>query len=377
MPADLLIREVVNSAIKKIEKAAVCLGILNSNRRQRMKHGLARVILAGAVAAATMMSGCSTIEGAVTDSAIRLIEQKSVVEFQKVEDVNMGCSSTVALVPFMAGLRGFYGDPGMVESVLYAGAAVCSDVAATEEELRYLRAQRDKRPDEALDARIAQKRWIEISSRRQYASFERMRQHIERKYFIKYGETCPSYFSREVDELEYLLGMIAGLQAVQNDIASQQAVGVPTDIVPKTGAAARCLSNEKWWGVPQAIRALVWSSLPGGAEGKDVKGNFDAAMALGEKGGVRLAHVMAATSATSADDQEWLRAVIRRFASAKDYRPSKDYRFLDEISLALIQGMSDRLWTQNTGSRTPTASLGKFWNDAAAQVDVDDYLNTK
>lgn len=334
------------------------------------------LVWAGFAVAASLMTGCATVEGSATDSVLHLLEEKITPEFQKVDDVNMGCSSTVALMPLMAGMRGFYGDPSLIESVLLTGTAVCSDAQATEEELRYLRAQREKRSDEALDARIAQKRWLEISARRQYAAFERMRKHVERKYFVKYGEKCPD-FSREIDELDYLLGTIAGLQAVQNDIASQQVVGVPTDIVPKAGAAMQCLQNQKWWGAPQALRAVVWSSVPGAAEGKDVTGAFDNAMTLGEAKGVRLAHVMAAISAQSADDKDRLKSIIRRFASVKNYRPSKEYRFLDEISISLMQSMSDRLWTQNAGTRTPTASLGKFWDDAAAAVDVDNFLNTK
>jgi hypothetical protein len=334
------------------------------------------LVWAGFAVATSLMTGCATVEGSATDSVLHLIEEKITPEFQKVDDVNMGCSSTVALMPLMAGMRGFYGDPNLIESVLLTGTAVCSDAQATEEELRYLRAQREKRSDEALDARIAQKRWLEVSARRQYAAFERMRKHIERKYFVKYGEKCPD-FTRGIDELDYLLGTIAGLQAVQNDIASQQVVGVPTDIVPKAGAAMRCMPSDKWWGAPLALQAVVWSSVPGGAEGKDVTGTFDQAMTMGEAKGVRLAHVMAAISAQSADDKDRLKSVIRRFASVKDYRPNKEYRFLDEISVSLMQSMSDRLWTQNTGTRTPTASLGKFWDDAAAAVDVDNFLNTK
>lgn len=342
-----------------------------------MKFWLTKsLVLAGFAVATSLMTGCATVEGSATDSVLHLLEEKVTPEFQKIDDVNMGCSSTVALMPLMAGMRGFYGDPSLIESVLLSGTAVCSDAQATEEELRYMRAQREKRSDEALDARISQKRWLEISARRQYASFERMRKYIERKYFLKYGEKCPD-FTRDIDELDYLLGTIAGLQAIQNDIASQQAVGVPTDIAPKAGAAMQCLSNEKWWGAPQALKAVVWSSVPGASEGKDVKGAFDKAMTLGEQKGVRLAHVMAAISAQSADDKDRLKAIIRRFASAKDFRPNKEYRFLDEISVSLIQSMSDRLWTQNTGTRTPTASLGKFWDDAAASVDVDNFLNTK
>lgn len=342
-----------------------------------MKRWMAKALVwAGFAVATSLMTGCATVEGSATDSVLHLLEDKVAPQVQKIDDVNLGCTGTVALTPLISGMRGFYGDPALLESVMLSGAAVCSDATATEEELRYLRAEREKRSDDALDARIAQKRWLEITARRQYGAFLRMRKYIEHKYFIKYGEQCPEIgFSRDIDELDYLLGTIAGLQAIQNDIASQQMVGVPTDIAPKAGAAAECLNNEKWWGVPQAIKALVWSSVPGASQGKDVKGAFDKAMTLGEKGGVRLAHVMAATSAQSSDDQERLKAIIRRFATINDYHPNANYRFLDQIAVSMIQGMSDRLWTQNTGTRTPIASLGKFWDDKAATVDVDNFLS--
>lgn len=341
-----------------------------------MKRWLAKsLVWAGFAVATSMMTGCATVEGSVTDNVLYLMEGKVVPEVMKGDDVNLGCTSTVALTPLISGLRGFYGDPALMESVMLSSAAVCSDAFAAEEELRYLRAEREKRSDEALDARIAQKRWLERSARRQFASYERMRKHIERKYFVKYGEQCP-VFTRDIDELDYVLGTIAGLQAIQNDIASQQMVGVPTDIVPKAGSASKCLSNDKWWGISQAIQALVWSSLPGGAEGKDVNGAFEKAMAIGEAKGVRLAHVMAANSALAADDSDRLKGIIRRFATVKNYQPNKDYRFVDEISLSLMQTMSDKLWTKNTGTRTPMAGLGKFWDDAAASaVNVDDFLN--
>ncbi len=341
-----------------------------------MKRWLAKsLVWAGFAVATSMMTGCATVEGSVTDNVLYLMEGKVAPEVMKGDDVNLGCTSTVALTPLISGMRGFYGNPILMESIMLSSAAVCSDASAAEEELRYLRAEREKRSDEALDARISQKRWLERSARRQYASFERMRTHIEHKYFVKYGEKCPE-FTRDIDEVDYLLGTLAGLQAIQNDIASQQVVGVPTDIAPKAGAAVQCLKNEKWWGAPQAIKAVVWSSVPGGSEGKDIKGAFDKAMTLGEKQGVRLAHVMAALAAQSSDDKARLKEVIRRFATVKDYHPNKDYRFIDEISASLIWSLSDKLWTQNTGTRTPTASLGKFWDDAAASnVNVDDFLN--
>jgi len=39
--------------------------------------------------------------------------------------------------------------------------------------------------------------------------------------------------------------------------------------------------------------------------------------------------------------------------------------------------VSDRLWTEATGSRTPVGGLGTFWDDAPKAVpsfDIDDLL---
>ena len=40
-----------------------------------------------------------------------------------------------------------------------------------------------------------------------------------------------------------------------------------------------------------------------------------------------------------------------------------------------LQNISDRMWTQATGTRTPINSLGKFWDDkAGADIDADSFL---
>ena len=104
-------------------------------------------------------------------------------------------------------------------------------------------------------------------------------------------------------------------------------------------------------------------------------------MKIGEAQGVRLAHVVAAQTAVSLDDSDRLRKILRRFANAKGFKPSKDYRAIDDASVAQMQIISDRYWTQNQGSRTPVGSLGKFWDDntgpagGASAPDVDQFLN--
>jgi len=336
---------------------------------------MTRLLTATALAASALaMGGCALIESNVSGTTLSILEDGFTPPTLQIGDVDMVCGFATVNTPLVGAARNFYGDPSLMETVLLSSAGVCSENQALTEEMRYLRASRDKRSDEALDARIAQKRLLALSADRQYTAFMRMKTKLEQKYFFKYGTNCPA-FKRDFDEMVYLLGSVAGLQAMQNDIAAQQTVGVPTDTAPLVERAMGCLDNAKWWGTPQAARAVVWSIIPGGADGKDVKGTFDANMTLAEAKGVRLPHVMAAVAAQSSDDQPRLREVIKRFGTAKDFKVNKDYRLIDAIAQAQLQNISDRMWTQATGTRTPINSLGKFWDDkAGADIDADSFL---
>lgn len=340
-----------------------------------MTARITRLLTTTALAISAMtMGGCALIESNVSNTTLSIIEDGFTPPTLKMGDVEMACNFSVVNTPLVGAARNFYGDPSLIETVMLSSAGVCSENQAMTDEMRYLRASRDKRADEALDARIAQKRHLTTAAHRQYAAFTRMRDKLEQKYFFKYGNNCPS-FKRDFDELVYLLGSLSGLQAMQNDIAAQQVVGVPTDTAPIVERALSCLDNNKWWGAPQAARAVVWSIIPGGGEGKDIKGTFDSNMQIGEAKGVRLAHVMAAVAAQSTDDNARLRELIKRFSSVKSFTPNKDYRLIDAIAESQIQNISDRMWTQNTGTRTPIASLGKFWDDkAGGDIDADSFL---
>lgn len=337
---------------------------------------MTRLLSLTMVAAAAMtLGGCASVERAGTNLALKKIfEEKITPEVMKLGDVDMVCNFSYVNTPLVSAMRGFHGNPDLMETVMLSAGGVCSDAQAVSDELRYLRASRDKRPDEAQDARISQKRWLALTAQRQYTAYQRMVGKMEEKYSIKYGSTCPD-FSRDFDEFVYLMGTISGLQAMQNDIAAQQTVGVPTDIAPMADAALKCLNNAKWWGAPEAARATVWSIIPGSGQGRDIKGTFDKAMTLAEAKGVRLAHVMAAMAAQSSDDAATVREVIKRFVNVQNFTPSVDYQLIDSIAYQQLLNISDRLWTQNAGTRTPLASLGKFWDDkTGGDVNADDYL---
>jgi hypothetical protein len=340
-----------------------------------MTPRITRLLTSTALAiSALTMGGCALIESNVAGTTLSIMEDGFTPPVLQGTDVETACMFSNVNTPLVGAARNFYGDPSLMETVMLSSAGVCAENQAINEEMRYMRAARDKRADEAQDARIAQKRFQTVAAERQYLAYVRMRNKLEQKYFFKYGTDCPR-FKRDFDEIVYLLGSIAGLQAMQNDISAQQTVGVPTDIAPLVEKGLKCLDNTKWWGVPNAARAAIWSILPGASEGKDVKGTFEHSMKLGEAAGVRLSHVMQAVAAQSTDDKETVRATLKRFANLKDFKSNPQYRLLDAIAQSQMINVSDRLWTQNTGTRTPIASLGKFWDEkAGTDIDADSFL---
>ncbi len=338
-----------------------------------------RLLLAASVLGLGLLGGCQSIQRTGANFTLGVIERNVVPPVLAVPDLNQGCTHAVAMGPLIGSFRSFYGDPSGMESIMATSASLCADNDANAEELRYLRAQRDRRTADAQDARVNHKRLLERSARRQLAAYTHMRQALEKKYRFQYGETCPTFRRKgaEFDQLIYLLGTISGLQAMVNDVAAEKAVNVPTDIPLKAEFAMTCLNDAKWWGTPQAVRATVWSVVPGASVGKDVAGTFNRALTLGEQQGVRLPHVLASISAGFTDDKTRIREVVKRFASAPNFTPNKNYRYIDEAAIAAVQQLSDRDWTMGTGSRTPVGALGTFWDEkkvAKDNIDTSDFL---
>lgn len=325
---------------------------------------------------ALLLAGCGSLSRIASVKVVQGVEETVAPVNLRLADVDIACSYAHTGLPLLDASRSFGADPSLVDALLLMTAGACADARALEEELRYLRAFRSRRTEEAEDARSSQKRWAAVATQRQLAAHTRMRSSFERQVGYSYGRGCPR-FRRDFDEFAYLIGSIAGAQAVLNAAVAQTAGASLLEIPPRVEAAMACLDNAKWWGAPQALRATVLSLMPGGAQRPDLKAAFSAGMSQGERSGVRLAHVMAAIGAAAADNTDELRAVIKRFAATPGLAPDPAYRLVDAIAESYVLGHSDRLWTQATGSRTPTASFGRFWNDPAIdgpKMDVDAIL---
>lgn len=343
-------------------------------------HRLLRWGVIGAfVTGAAVLSGCSQINKTGANIALRFTENHIIPPLLKMDDAQMGCAAGEAITPLMLGTAwGLKADADQILVVQYASAGLCAEQRGFEHEMRYLRAAKANLIDEAQDARIQQKREAELASRRQYAGWQAFVNHYEVKRKSPIGDKCPK-FKNEFDELVYLMGMVVGVQSIVNDITAQQAVGVPKDIGAKVERGMQCLDNNKWWGAPLATRAAIWNLLPGAGEGKgDPWETIKQSMRIAERTGVRLPHAMYAMSAYTKGDEALIRDSITAFAATQEMAVNPNYRLIDKMAFLIVQNISDRYWTEKTGSRTPPGSLGKFWDEKPALqdegVEIDDLL---
>ena len=71
-------------------------------------------------------------------------------------------------------------------------------------------------------------------------------------------------------------------------------------------------------------------------------------------------------------------AAIRSHAlSEKSTYSNPQAVLLDIVATQQVLAVSDRLWTEATGSRTPIGGLGTFWDDASPAeeaLDINDLL---
>ncbi len=325
-----------------------------------------------------LLSGCSQINKTGANVALRFAEKHLIPPLFKIDDVQMACLAGESMTPLILATQGMKADPHQISVLLYASAGVCAEQRAFEYELRYLRSSRANLIDDAQDARVMQKREAELAARRQYAGYKHLEAYFEVGKKAQIGSKCPK-FKREFDEFVYMMGLIEGMQAMVNDIAAQQVVGVPKDIAAKVERAMQCLDNNKWWGTPMATRAVIWTLLPGAGEGKgDPWETIKQNMRVADRTGVRLPYALYAMAAQAKGDEALMRDAIKAYAATQDAALNPDYRMVDALAGMIVYNVSDRYWTEKTGSRTPPGSLGRFWDDAPAQqddgIEIDDLL---
>jgi len=339
---------------------------------QKICQGMAVIIVTS-----SLLSGCSQVVKSGANIALGFSEKHIVPPILAMDDADMACNSGNALTPAIMSTKDMGADPTRIAVLLYASSGICAENQALEAELDYLRASKAGRVSEAQDARIQQKRWAAIAAQRQYAGYQLLEKRWATKYNKALGEGCPKMKS-DLDQTVYLMGMISGLQAMTNDINSGGAVHVPKDIAAIVERGMVCLDNAKFWGAPEAARAVIWTLLPGAGDGKpDPYQTLKQSVQLGEQKGVRLSHALYAVAAQASGDDAKIRDALKTFATARsEEKPvNPQFRLVDSMAQNMVQGISDRYWTEHTGIRSGEDGMQRFWDDQDSSAELDDLFD--
>lgn len=337
-----------------------------------------RGVLRGLVALALVLALLGgAVKLLVQHSAGRLVdyaETRATSYMLQADDLDQGCVMAEAFSLLLPGLREIRISPYRLEILFGFLTGMCAELKASEQELRYLRAVFNRNMTDAQDARILQKRYLHLAAIRQLKGYR----NLVRVFPRKIGNGCP-HFTRDSEEFYWLVGLMNGLQAVLNDLVSEGSADVPLDIGHRVGRGASCLDNEKWWGMPDAIRAALWiNSLNTIPENVDPFAVLNRSVETGIRQGVRITEVIMARLYAGLGDTAKVRAIIRDSASAEhDSVASDEFRFLDTLATAKLLAISDAMWTEATGKRTPVGGFGTFWDDrhdGKDSIDISDIL---
>jgi len=286
------------------------------------------------------------------------------------DDPDIACETGASLSALLISFRRVTDEPHKAAVASYVAAATCPESQAVEAELRQLRALKSGATHEAQDARILEKKAHHLAAIRYHKAYLSL--------VAAYGEPsadhCPE-FDTESDKILWLLGLTGIIQAVEHDRAAGGLLGIPMDIPRKAARGINCLNNERWWGVPEAVKAAVWVGVPGSApEGAKPWALLEASASLGDKAGVRMARAVQAKAAALVGNSELVKQSIKAFAEARSaQKADPQWLLLDELAAVQIQALSDRIWTEAEGHRTPIGELGSFGEDESDD-DADDLL---
>ncbi len=235
-------------------------------------------------------------------------------------------------------------------------SAACEEADAWEAELAAARAlvslEGASRTAAVKDARILEERHHALAAQRFWRSYQALNEA-----FGPVGEGCPRI--GEDDEIVYLLGLYAGVNALLHDKAAGNVVGVPADVVAQVSRGATCLDDARWWSVPSALTAACQATIPGSApEGVDPWVELTAAAAAGEAEGVRLARALEVLIASNAGrDEHADTAITAHAASLLAHEPDPNGRLLDEYARLVSLHVADLRWTAAEGHRAPALGV--------------------
>lgn len=310
----------------------------------------------------------------VSDQVFRFSEQNVVPLALAADDLRVDCAAALTFTGPLMSMERIGTKSDRVGILVWMGSGLCAELQAIESELAFLRAMQQHDPVRAQDARIAQKRAHALAANREYQAWKL----FERFYRNPTPERCPK-LRNVTDELAFLVGLMAGAQATVNAVQGG-ITDIPRDLAPQAVKLSVCIDDEKWWNLPSAMRAALWQAVPMFAPenlSEPPLVTLERVAARGKRDGVRLGHAVWALIADNSGDRSQVRAVLRNFADLPPgWQPNPRYRILDVAATEIMTALSDRIWTESTGHRTPPGALGRLPGDAphSPPDDISDLL---
>jgi hypothetical protein len=246
----------------------------------------------------------------------------------------------------------------------YAASGICAERQARESRLHVDLAMENYEPlgtsrsAIATDARLATQRLYAIAAHRYLMAWERT--------VSSYGLDCPKLNDKE--QVLYLVGLVAGDLALISDTAAGSLIGVPQNTILAAARAAECLDNDLLVGLPSALRAVAWATIPGsGPDDVDPWKLLDEAAIQGETAGVRMGRALQVFAAANVGDEVLVKRALKAHAAALDKPANPKWALLDRFAYETSLFESDLLWIAAKGHRTP--NLGEFPNQTLLEDD--------
>lgn len=291
-----------------------------------------------------LLVGCSPAINRVTTTRV-------IPVMMAIPDLDLACRFGNTVVGGVSSVKPG-APPEQAMLLAYLAAGICAELEARDHKLDGIVAlntiQGPERAAAAADHRIQSQRDYATAARRYHAAW----QHT----LDTFGLDCPKMKPRE--EALYLVGLVAGDLALISDAAAGQPMALPQNIILEAGRGAACLDDDDWWGVPSALQAAAWATVPGSApEGTDPWAMLEEAATKGDTAGVTVARALQVFTAANAGDDEVLRAAITAHGEAPVSDRSPEWVLLDEYARSLTLFESDQIWLREEGKRTESLGM--------------------
>ena len=320
-----------------------------------------------------LISGCNANPGysLAAVSVEGFTEDVAIPYILKTNDSDASCQLGSSNWPLFSSLNDLSERPPKTLSLLLLLSANCSEQRAFTAELRSIRAFKAGVFSEAKDANTEYKTLIQLTAERRLKSYQAAMNSVGFNPDDR-QEECPD-FENEQSEMVFLYGLVTGLQAMLADTLVEGRAGVPRSIAPTAARAAGCFDNTQWGGTPKAIQAAVWLMLPDLNKDSNQSpwGLLRESVEEGNQFGVSTPLAIFSLMADSVNNEPQLAWALATLKEEKQINAS--LALIDSIALSQVQAVSDRLWTQKTGERTPFGKLGSMpQNDSRESFEDDD-----